>query len=75
MANLKNNFHGNYQDNNCAGSFHEPGDEEHLTALAHNSVHYIESSYRITNYYEVFENDGLTRDVGKFCQRDRIEEQ
>ena len=30
MKNLKNNFHGKYQDNNCPRCPHEPDDEEHL---------------------------------------------
>ena len=28
--NLKNNFHGKYQHNNCPRCLHEPDDEEHL---------------------------------------------
>ena len=30
MRNLKNNFHGKHQDNNCPRCHHEPDDEEHL---------------------------------------------
>ena len=56
MMNLKNNFRGKYQDNNCPRCLHEPDDEEHLPS----SCSWLGSQYqkhRITNYYEVFEND------------------
>ena len=32
ITNLKNNFHGKYQDNNCPRCLHEPDDKEHLNS-------------------------------------------
>ena len=56
MANLENNFHGKYQDNNGPRSLHEPDDEEHLFS-SYSQLGSLYRKYRITNYYEVFEND------------------
>ena len=56
MTNLKNNFHGKYRDNNCPRCLYEPDNEEHLFSSS-SQLGSLYRKYRITNYYEVFEND------------------
>ena len=43
MMNLKNNFHGKYQDNNCPRCLHKPDDDNNYSSL----VDYIEPSMKL----------------------------
>ena len=77
MTNLKNNFHGKYRDNNCPRCLHELDNEEHLLS----SCSQLGSLYRkcrITNYYEVFENNMTVqryKEIVSFVRERGIEEQ
>ena len=44
MTNLKNNFQGKYQDNNCPRCLREPDDEEHLFISCSQLGLYIKST-------------------------------
>ena len=77
MKNLKNNFHGKYQDNNSPRCLREPDDEEHLFSSCSQLVS-LNQKYRITNYYEVFENDVTVeryKEIVSFMKEIGIEEQ
>ena len=56
MTNVKNNFHGKYQDNNCPRCLHEPDDKEHLLSSC-SQLGSLYQKYRINNYFELFENE------------------
>ena len=43
MMNLKNNFHGKYQANNCPRRLHKPDDDNNYSSL----VDYIEPSMKL----------------------------
>ena len=77
MTNLKNNFHEKYQDNNCPRCLHGPDDEGHLFSSC-SQLSSLYQKYRITNYYEAFEND-LTveryKEIVSFVRETGIEEQ
>ena len=77
MGNLKNNFHGKYRDNNCPRCLHEPDDEVNLFYSC-SQLGSLCQKYRITNYYEVFEND-LTveryKEIVSFVRETGIKEQ
>ena len=81
MMNLKNNFHGKYQDNNHPRCLYESDDEEHLFRYLFSSCSQLSSlyqKYRITNYYEVFENDVTVercKGIVSFMRETGIEEQ
>ena len=77
MTNLKNNFNKKYQDNNCPRCFHEPDDEEHLFSSC-SQLGSLYRKYRITNYYEVLENDLAVEryhEIVSFVRETGIEEQ
>ena len=78
MTNPKNNFHGKYQDNNCPRWLHEPEDLFSSCSLLGS----LYQRYKISNYYEVFENDVTVereivsyKEIVSFMRETRIEEQ
>ena len=77
MTNLNNSFRGKYQDDNCPRCLHEPDDEEHLFSSC-SQLGSLYQKYRITNYYEVFENDVTVercKEIVSFMRETGIEEQ
>ena len=77
MRNPKNNFHGKYEDNNCPRWLHGPDDEENLFSSC-SLLGSLYQRYKITNYYEVFENDVTVdtyKEIVSFMRETGIEEQ
>ena len=77
MTNLENNFHRKYQDNNCPRCLPESDDEEHLFSSC-SQLGSLYQKYRITNYYEVFENNVTIeryKEIVSFMREIGIEEQ